>query len=598
MSVRGEGERSSAVSWPTRHAGLLTATAVALVVLSPALWRPGFLLHYDMVFVPDLPLSAGTLGMDGGVPRAVPNDTVVALLDLVLPGWITQRLVLVGAFFAIGAGLDRWRRGVVTTVVATVAATWSPWMAERLAIGHWGYLWGYAALVWAVVGALELRAARSDGDDTRHHRAVTSTAVGLGMSALSGSTGAVLVAIALVVILLAPGAGRPRAGSIAVGAAAWLLLNAAWWFPFLTSSSSSAADATGVRAFAAGADTPLGVLGSLLGGGGIWHEPSWFPERHAVVFAFLAAALVVVGFVTLLRHLPALRWGIGALGILALVLSSLGSFAVTAPLLVWFVETVPGGGLLRDGQKFVALLVVPAALGWGVLAARVVSRARGTALAPVALVTAAVLPVVLLPGLAFARGGQWVSSSYPNEYGAVAQRLSASSDAAAVLPWRLYRQYGWNGDLTVLDAWQRLSSSPVLVNDDLPLRDSTVRGESAAADRVSRALASGDAAQVKAALSRAGVRYVVVEKSQPGADDDIRTLNPIGSVVHSGRDLTLYDIGRPSGHDGPQSLGNAPWWGATGLALAGVTLAAGTAWLVRRRQFERGAQGHASGTRQ
>ncbi|MBD4677794.1 hypothetical protein GUG47_18535, partial [Xanthomonas citri pv. citri] len=56
-----------------------------------------------------------------------------------------------------------------------------------------------------------------------------------------------------------------------------------------------------------------------------------------------------------------------------------------------------------------------------------------TALAPVALVTAAVLPVVLLPGLAFARGGQWISSSYPNEYGAVAQRLSASSDAAAVL---------------------------------------------------------------------------------------------------------------------------------------------------------------------
>lgn len=597
MSVTVEGgQRSGAASWPARHAGLLTASVVALVVMSPALWRPGFLLHYDMVFVPDLPLSAATLGMDGGVPRAVPNDTVVALLDLVLPGWITQRLVLVGALLAIGAGVDRWRRRVVTTAVAAVAATWNPWMAERLAIGHWGYLWGYAALVWAVVGALELRVARDAADDARHHRAVTTIAVSLGMSALSGSTGAVLVAIALLVLLLAPGPGRPGVRSLAAGGAAWLLLNAAWWFPFLTGSSSSAADATGVRAFAAAADTPLGVIVSLLGGGGIWHEPSWFSERNTVVLALLAAALVAVGCVTLLRHLPALRWGIGVLGVLALVLSGLGSFAATAPLLVWFVETVPGGGLLRDGQKFVALLIVPAALGWGLLAARVVTLARGTVLAPVALITAAVLPVVLLPGFAFARGGQWVSSAYPSEYEDVAQRLLASSDAAAVLPWSLYRQYSWNDDVTVLDPWQRLSASPVLVNDDLPLRDGTVRGESAAAARVTKALASGDSAQVKEALSDAGVRYIVVETSQPGADDDVRMLGKVASVVHSGRDLTLFDLGRPNGHEGPHSLQSAPWWAATGVTLAGLTLVTGVAWLVRRRRLRPRAERHASGT--
>ena len=59
--------------------GSLVGTLVGLVVLGPAL-APGYTLHYDLVFVPDLPLSARTLGTDGSVPRAVPNDLVVALL--------------------------------------------------------------------------------------------------------------------------------------------------------------------------------------------------------------------------------------------------------------------------------------------------------------------------------------------------------------------------------------------------------------------------------------------------------------------------------------------------------------------------------------
>ena len=58
---------------------------VALLVLGPGL-GDGFLLVRDMVWVPDLALRADVLGLGSGLPRAVPSDAVVAVLDEVVPG--------------------------------------------------------------------------------------------------------------------------------------------------------------------------------------------------------------------------------------------------------------------------------------------------------------------------------------------------------------------------------------------------------------------------------------------------------------------------------------------------------------------------------
>ena len=56
------------------------ALALALLVLGPALGY-GFLLVRDMVWVPDLALRADALGLGSGLPRAVPSDAVVAVMD-------------------------------------------------------------------------------------------------------------------------------------------------------------------------------------------------------------------------------------------------------------------------------------------------------------------------------------------------------------------------------------------------------------------------------------------------------------------------------------------------------------------------------------
>ncbi|HPJ18167.1 MAG TPA: hypothetical protein PK635_03470, partial [Actinomycetota bacterium] len=62
-----------------RHALLAWSCGLALLVLAPVL-SPGYVLHLDMVFVPQQSLLPWNLGIGGGLPRSVPQDAVVSLV--------------------------------------------------------------------------------------------------------------------------------------------------------------------------------------------------------------------------------------------------------------------------------------------------------------------------------------------------------------------------------------------------------------------------------------------------------------------------------------------------------------------------------------
>lgn len=132
--------------WPI-WGGLL----VGVLALGPAL-GPGFTLAYDLVFVPTPVFGATSFGLSGTLPRAVPSDALVAALGLVLPGALVQKAVLLGIFVLACCGMaaltERWPP--TARVAAAVFYTWNPFVAERLLLGHWALLLGYAGLPWAV----------------------------------------------------------------------------------------------------------------------------------------------------------------------------------------------------------------------------------------------------------------------------------------------------------------------------------------------------------------------------------------------------------------------------------------------------------------
>ena len=532
--------------------GAAVGLVAGLLVLAPVLGR-GVVLSYDMVFVPDPPITGSVLGTDGSVPRVVPTELLADLLARVLPVAAVQQGLLLAVFVLAGAGAARLVPGL-PAAAAALAYAWTPYVAERLLIGHWPFLLGYAVLPWVVGAAL---AARRGGS-------LRPLLLWLATAAAAGSTSALIAtATALCVIGLRP-ASR-FAGVLGFAAA----VNLPWIVPALARPGGVPADPAGVAAFAARSDTPLGLAGSLLTLGGVWN-PATVPYGRDSALATVALVAVLAALVLGLRPVLADSPGLVAAGAGSLLLAAAGAVPGLDAVLRAVVVHVPGGGLLRDGQK----LLAPAALVVALAAGHAVGRlARAPRTAPWAVLLA-VLPVLALPGLAWGVGGRLAAAHYPADWlelrAAVAQ---APPGEVAALPWGTYRRLDWAGDRVVLDPLPRLLDRRTLADDALPLSRVTVRGEDPRAARVSAGLAAGE--RLPDLLRSAGVRYAAVHRGQPGSAATERALAGL-PVLFSSRDLLLVELPGPTG----PTPGDRPWVAV--LGLGGAVLCLG-AVIVRRR---------------
>jgi hypothetical protein len=539
--------------------GAAVGLVAGLLVFAPVLGR-GVVLSYDMVFVPDPPITGAVLGTDGSVPRAVPTELLADLLARVLPVAVVQQGLLLAVFVLAGAGAARLVPRSAGAAAAAVGYAWTPYVAERLLIGHWPFLLGYALLPWVVRAAA---LARGGGP-------LRPLLLWLAAAAAAGATSAlVATATALCVLGLRPGPLRSalaRAGGV-LGFA--LLVNLPWIVPALARPGGVPADPAGVTAFAARADTPLGLAGSLLTLGGIWNPatvPAGRDSALAVVALVAVLAALVLGGRAVLATIP----GLVLAGAGGLVLAAAGAVPGADALLRAVVVHVPGGGLLRDGQKLLAPAALVVALATGHAVDRLARAPRTAAWAALL----AVLPVLALPTLAWGVGGRLTAADYPADWlglrTAVAQ---APPGAVAVLPWGAYRRLDWAGDRVVLDPLPRLLGRRTLADDALPLSTVTVRGEDPRAAGVSAGLAAGG--RLPDVLRAAGARYAVLHRTQPGSTATERALAGL-PVLFTGPDLLLVELPGPVAPTPP----DRPWLAAVGLGAAGL----GTgAVIVRRR---------------
>ena len=84
----------------------MPAARTCLGTMLPAL-MPGYVLHVDMVFVPQQTLLPWNLGIGGGLPRSVPQDAVVSLIAGPIPGQVIQKVVLLASLVLAGVGAGR-----------------------------------------------------------------------------------------------------------------------------------------------------------------------------------------------------------------------------------------------------------------------------------------------------------------------------------------------------------------------------------------------------------------------------------------------------------------------------------------------------------
>nr|WP_245721506.1 hypothetical protein [Nocardia crassostreae] len=608
---------------------------LALLVLGPLLGS-GYLLLRDAVSTPRSYLTDSALGLGDAAPRAVPQDAMIAVLSTVVDGGLIVKAILLAAIWLSGWGAAVLARELLHAtlapqLVAATVAIWNPYVAERLLQGHWSLLTGYAALPWIAVLATRLRGAtRSDRTESRTRatppggerssskgrfassttapRALTWVALG-GCLAAAGLTPTGSLLAACVALLLV--GRRNLIGTLAL----WIVASAPWLVATALSGGGAApSDPAGVAAFAARAEPWLGTLGSLAGLGGIWNSTA-VPDSRTTFFAFVGTVVLLGLVATGVRAVAGSTGGAvrpGGNGIersarrrllslagVTIALPALGATEWGLAMGEFLVQSVPGAGLLRDTQKFVALAVpayalcaaagclavaqwIAAARARNAAAAEVDSPehgagsgAAGSGRARIGGVAAGfiVLVLVALPDMAWGVGGALRPVHYPAGWERVAGRVDGPGDVA-VLPGGMFRKFSWAGAAPVLDPAPRMLPRDVLQTGELPVRGATVSGEGTRAREVERVLLRGGSG---AELGELGVGWVLVEGGTPGPMGESKATLAQLTSVYSDPDVQLYrvrsDYFAADGFPGARRISGAAHLLWAALLIAGMLAA-------------------------
>jgi hypothetical protein len=456
---------------------------------------------------------------------------------------------------------------------------WNPYLAERLLIGQWAMLLGYAALPWLIkvlsTGPARIRPGRL-------LIAAIPAAVG-GFAAMSvAGLGAAAAALARGT---GPGERGRRLGCVL---AILAVLSLPWLIPAFAVPAHT--DPRGAGAFVARADTAFGRLGSLVMLSGIWNAqtvPRGYGGGASAIWLLVVVA-AVGGYVALART-RRVSPGLGAAALAGLVIAAAGSSAPGQAVLRDLMSAWAGFADLRDGQQYLAPLALAEAVGLGALVAWLPGLARGAsrtettettettpgpgrARAPAASrpaasgavaalsVMAVLAPVLLLPGLAWGVAGRLRPVEYPADWLRARQVIDSGPAPGSVLllPWAAYRRYPWNGGEAVYDPWTRFLSREVISNDALQIGNLVLSQESPDSIRLNRIVTKPG--PLTDALRAAGVRYVVVDAgpllAARRAGLAVRRAGlaaaarlPGAQVVISGPDLVVFRLSPEPGAD-------------------------------------------------
>lgn len=559
-----------------RHLPTLWAVALALVLLGPALGA-GYVLSYDMVWVPHLALRSDFLGFSTALPRAVPSDAVVAVLDDVVPAMLLQKAALLGSLVAAALGMVRLvGDSLAARLTAVTLTVWNPFTVERLLIGHWTVLVGYGVLPWLVLAGRETR---------RTGRVPVVAWVLLPLGSLSASAGLVS-ALALVV----SGWRSPRA--IARSDLTLLLCTLVGNAPWVAAGLLHVSHATGAGAsvFALHPEGSLPAPLAGLGMGGIWNADVVPGSRHTFL-AWLSLVLVLG-----LAALGARTWRERTRGESArlLTLWALGYLVALATwlfpgLLDALAEHVPGGGLLRDGTRVFALCLplyagLPAAGAEWLTGPRAGLDAAGRRFVVGAVVT---LPVLLLYDAAWGVSGSLRAVDYPASWATARAEADLSGGDLLVLPFSAYRAPDWNHRHTVLDPLGRYLPPNYLTDDGLVVDGRTVPGEDPRVTEARSALALPTPEARTRALLALGIRSVATETDTPGPG---RHLSFDADPVSTGPGLVIVRL-RGTLHDrtvssADRAVMTVAWAAYAGSFLVGLVLLGvrgGRSWRHRWR---------------
>lgn len=521
-----------------------------LILTMASLWplflSRGELMLRDMVVPQNLPLTDAALGLDANAARAVPQDAVLAVMSSFMSAPLLVTAVLFVSFMVGGvAAAELVRRlvgaGLPGQVAASTIVLWNPFVVERLLLGQWSLV--LAAVLLPAIALTAVLGRNGWRTSAMALAALTPTGAILGgtVAVIAARTWKDRATAALTTVLVS---------------LPWLIVSV----PGIPGVPSSAAgsvvsDPAGAGMFAARAEHLVGTIGALAGLGGIWNSQVVPDSREFGVSALTVLLLLAVfafGFRTAWGRMddPSITSRVGVqalrsrrrliiLAALAVVVPALLATPIGISFMEWMLANIPGAGLFRDTQKFVALALpgyaILLATGAETLAERLPDRQQLLGGAVAALIAIAAVPELPSEVSALKPQEQWGGWQW------VTGTVAMSDGAVAVLPASSYRIID---DRPVFDPAAKKLPVPVFSTNDLivntPDSGSTVISGEGASNEVQTILLEAPDDAVSR-LADSGVEWILVQNSPGPMGNSPRILDELERVYNDDR-LELFHV--------------------------------------------------------
>jgi hypothetical protein len=306
-----------------------------------------------------------------------------------------------------------------------------------------------------------------------------------------------------------------------------------------------------LSAFATTSDARYGLGLNVLGLYGFWRPGNPLAKGSLSGWPFLLLAiLVLVGvgawFAWTRLHARSLVVALGATAVIAYFLA-LGNQGPTGGLFTLLYDHLPGFAIMREPEKFSALLALAYATFFGLGVSCLAGLARRVVQRRFVIGLAMAIPCVYGFTVFWGFSGYAAPSAYPASWAQADSIMGSGDQAVLALPWHLYLDFPWTQRRTVVNPMASYFQRPVISGDNIEAGDIETESSDARSDYLNYLFSIGsDTTHLGRLLAPLGIRYVLLAKTDDWKDYGFLDTQSDIRVVKDWGDLTLFENMEPA----------------------------------------------------
>lgn len=520
-----------------KFAPLILGLIIAIAVCAP-FFRGGYLLLLDWVIGPHTPIiSPSFYGLQGGINASFLFSIAVGILDHFLGSSVTWVPIFV--FFPLACiSIARAIKGnLVAKLAAGLFFSINPFVVERIYAGQLGAVYGYLLLpvLYVAVDKWTRREVK-----TVTHIALIITLM-ISIDVHYAWIGGLIVLVGIVLGIKDNAFRR----SIPLLLLLIILLNIYLVIPVLGHPLpvNPADNQTLLKAFSTRGDPRLGLFANVLGLYGFWRQMHESSKSLVSGWPILLVAILLLslyGLKTLWDRNDKKLALLIAISFVAAYLLALGSQGPTGPFFTLLYNHMPGFSMMREPEKFSAILAtgISILLGEGLANISLQQTSRNAAIAIIAV--GAILELSYNPIIFWGIHGQVQTSKLPSDWATVANKLKGTQGKTLVLPWHQYLSFPFTDKRIITNPGPRFLPGDIISGDNLQIGAVYTTSTSQRSAYITWLTQNKyNTRNFGRLLAPIGVQYIVLYKTYSTGSSSWITRQKDLAVIYSSQDIEI-----------------------------------------------------------